>query len=1140
MASSRLAALLLLALPPLISAPHASAQIITTVAGGGPAPGTTATSASVEPMGVAVDANGNVYFTSQADDSVYKLSGGLLTRVAGQGAGAASSGGDGGPATSAQLNLNQSPVAVDSAGNFYFVDADGGRVRAVNTQSTSVTLYGVTIAPGNIATIAGNGQGHTGDGGPATSAEIDAAGIAIDAAGNLYIAEFQYSYIRKVTPGGTISSITGNGTLGYSGDNGPAGSAMVSQPEDVAVDAAGNVYIADTRNYRVRVINTQTASITVFGVTIAPGYIATVAGNGTFGDAGDGSPALQATLYPTAVALDSSGNLYIADSGNNRIRVVDPAGAINAFAGNGGYGYSGDGGPATGAEFEVPPAIATDPSGDLLIADTNNGRLREVNTLGTISTVAGNGTDGYSGDGGQALNAQLEPDGVAISASGNIYIANDFAIRVVNNAGTISTLAGNSIAAFSGDGGPAASAQFDDPAFVALDAGGNLYIADEIDQRIRVINNQSGPVTIAGVTIAPGNIATIAGNGSTGYTGDGGPATSAGLQTPASVAFDPAGNLYIADYTHCAIRVVNLQLTTITVFGVTVAPGNIATVAGNGTCAISGDNGPASAAELYYPDSIALDGNGNLYIAQIANPLRKVSGNGTISSFTGTNAWYVAVDPAGDVYIVPFPQDYVEVLNPQSTPITVLGVTVQPGQVAVVAGSKTNIGFTGDGGPATGALLNVPAGLALDAAGNLYIADLGNHRIRKITQDASTVMVSVGTSPAGLAFTVDGTPYTEPHTFVWNVNDSHTIATDTAQNSTGTENNFVYWSDSGAASHSITVASGVTSYTATFETSYELITSASPSVGGMVTPGSGQYYLSGSMIGLTASPAIGYAFVGWTGTVDQPNSSTANVTMNAPETVTANFALITTLSWSPATAIIYGSSGTNVLDATATPPGTITYTATPNGSSTAVPISNTTTLAPGDYTITATFTPTYPLQNAPATATSSLNVSSESVWIVIPTAGLGELNGQGTPINSGNAPGAGAAVAIDNTGNLWSIGSGPALEETTQVGEWVQTLSSGGGFTSPSALAIDGASQIWVANSDGPVSLFSDAGTPLSPSTGFTDHSLSTPSAVAIDLAGSVWIANSGNNSLTRFLGAAAPVAPPAAANAGNTTGARP
>jgi sugar lactone lactonase YvrE len=347
----------------------------------------------------------------------------------------------------------------------------------------------------------------------------------MDQAGNLFIAELNDVVLRLDATTGLLTLAAGNGAQGYSGDNGPATSAQLNSPYGVAVDSAGNLYIADSGNNRIR--------------KVSNGVISTVAGTGAQGYSGDNGPATSAQLnFPTGIALDSAGSLYIADYWNNRIRKVSN-GVITTVAGNGTPGFSGDGGPATSAELSNPSGVALDAAGSLYIADTLNNRIRKVSN-GVISTVAGNGTSGFSGDFGLATSAELFcPGGVALDAAGSLYIADLFnnRIRKVSN-GVITTVAGDGNAGYSGDNGPATLAELNlfinymieyrpGPAEalnslyyegefsggIAVSSSGSLYIADTANGRIRKVLN--------------GVITTVAGNGD-----DNGPATSAQLSNP--------------------------------------------------------------------------------------------------------------------------------------------------------------------------------------------------------------------------------------------------------------------------------------------------------------------------------------------------------------------------------------------------------------------------------------------------------------------------------------------------------------------------------------------------------------------------------------------------------------------------------
>jgi YD repeat-containing protein len=335
-----------------------------------------------------------------------------------------------------------------------------------------------------------------------------------------------------------IVTVAGNGDSAFSGDGGPATAAGLETPWGVAVDAAGNVYATNSGvggpvpNHRIRKVD-------------GAGFIDTIAGLGEPGFSGDGGPATAARLnYPIGVATDGQGNLYIAERDNHRIRKVDTSGVITTLAGDGTAGFGGDGGSATSAQLNTPVGVVVDGPGNVYITDSNNHRIRRVDTNGVITTVAGDGTAAFGGDGGPATGAQLNvPSGVALDAQGNLYIGDleNQRVRRVDTSGTITTVAGDGTAGFGGDGGPATSAQLHDPAGVAVDSLGTVYIADSDNHRIRKVTSA-------------GTITTAAGNGTAGFTGDGGPPTDASLNYPTGVALAGDGSLYIADRDNNRIR----------------------------------------------------------------------------------------------------------------------------------------------------------------------------------------------------------------------------------------------------------------------------------------------------------------------------------------------------------------------------------------------------------------------------------------------------------------------------------------------------------------------------------------------------------------------------------------------------------
>jgi trimeric autotransporter adhesin len=615
----------------------------------------------------------------------------------------------------------------------------------------------------SINTIAGNGTpGYSGDGGPASSAELNSpSGLAVDGTGNLYIADPANNRIREVAAAtGTISTFAGNGSTGYSGDGGPATGAELDLPVGVAADSAGNLYIADQGNNVIRKVSTN-------------GTITTVAGNHTEGYSGDSGQATNATLYaPSGVAVDSAGNLYIADQGNNRIRMVSTAGTITTVAGNGTAGYGGDNGAATSATLNKPSAVAEDGGNNLYILDTGNNVVRKV-TTGTITTIVGNGTPGYTGDGGPATSATLNtPHGLGIDASGNLYIADskNNAMRMVNTAGVVTTVAGDGTAGYSGDGGLPTSATLNNPQAVVVDGQGNLYISDSTNNRIREVTTPGGSVlfptvpvtsTSAAVTIplqvnAPGTTITgitvpVSQGGKQEYevTATGctlNTALDAGAICNVMVTFTPG---------YPGMRPVPLRVATSAetfsfgMSGIGTAP-QVALSPG-----ILGPqvNPPIETDNYDLPGGAALDSAGNLYTVLTEETLD----NSIIEYQAGTNVattvlaanqilgddfggpLALAVDGAGNLFIA----------NPALS--CIFKVAPGSGRATVVAGipGTCEAGYNGDNGLATNAKLNAPSGIAVDRGGNLYIADRLNYRIRKVSAAGGIITTVAGNGTPG-------------------------------------------------------------------------------------------------------------------------------------------------------------------------------------------------------------------------------------------------------------------------------------------------------------------------------------------------------------------------------------------------------
>lgn len=655
------------------------------------------------PYGVAVDRAGNIFVGDWQGSVVWRIDATTKRVTSYVGTGQPGYSGDGGQASQAQIN-SLNGLALDERGNLYVADAGNAVIRKV-------------FRSGVITTVAGSGiNGYAGDNGPAILAQInEPRGLRVDREGNLFFADYNNNVVRKVTPGGTISTVAGNGTEGDSGDGGQATAARLNRPLDVALDAGGHLFISDSKNHRIRRVDAVT------------GVITTVAGTGVDGFSGDNMPATAGRLSePWGLVFKADGTLVIAQR-DNRIRALRTDGTLRTLAGTGIPGSNGDGANAASGQFNFPSYLALDRAGNIYVTEEYGQRVRRIGTDNLLSTVAGQEGVAFAGYGTSALTGWLQgPNGVAVDADGNLYIPEyeGHRIRRVTPAGVMETYVGTGVAGYSGDGGPADEAEIFVPDAVLVDRNGDLVFTDSGNHCIRRVDRVTRLIS------------TLAGQcGFAFYGGDGNAALGAPMNLPAGLAQDGAGNIYVSDAENRRIRKIDTS-------------GIISTVIGNGMEGPATDGVLGTMTALGHVYGVGADPMGNVYLAddqqqvirrRDANTgmMSTVAGNGTAES-TGDNgpALMAGINQPGAVY-------------PSGTSLYIVDTygarirrVAQNGTITTVVGTGET-GLFGDGGPATSARLTKPYYMTVDSTGNLLFADYGNGLIRKVT-------------PAGIISTVAG------------------------------------------------------------------------------------------------------------------------------------------------------------------------------------------------------------------------------------------------------------------------------------------------------------------------------------------------------------------------------------------------
>jgi sugar lactone lactonase YvrE len=737
---------------------YAPPYAITTIAGNipGGTDGTGAGARFCRPQGVAVDTAGNVYVADTNNNTIRKITpGGVVTTLAGtQGPGGSADG----TGSAAQF---QTPgaVAVDTAGNLYVADTGNNTIRKISPAGVVTTLAGT-------AGISGSADG------PGSAALFyGPQGIAVDGGGIVYVADTVNCTIRRITPDGVVSTLAGgfvappaayywlDPNINYGGfADGTGSAALFRNPEGLAIDSEGNLVVADSGNYVIRKVT-------------ATGAVTTIAGTpGKYSEDGDGG------LFsnPVGVAVDNLGNIYVTDLPNGVIDKITPAGSTGVFAGTYAFGLVGGLGDGTGtaASFDGPEGIAIDRSGNLYVADTFDNAIRKVTPTAVVSTLAGVPFQGGAFDGTGTAASFFGPSGLAIDGAGTLYVADtdNNLIRKVSPAGVVSTLAGGYQGGADGTG---SLAQFNKPSGVAVDGSGNVYVADTGNNAIRKVTSDGVVTTLAGKVTTSSLLGyPISNSGSADGAG-----SAASFWGPDGLAVDADGFVYVADTINCTIRKISPAGVVTTLAGTAGQTGSV--------------DGIGGAAQFLFPQAVAVDGTGNLYVADGVT-IRKITPTGTVTTLAGgvegnadgtgkvaqfQNPYGVALDGVGNIYVADYSSNTIRRVTPAGVVTTLAGSPAPVSYSSADAAIRTaSIRSPGNGAPTSverrsllspgsadgtggAAQFDGPQGIAVDRSGTIYVADTNNDSIRKgspanvnyITGEPRNLTVSTG---ATAVFTV--------------------------------------------------------------------------------------------------------------------------------------------------------------------------------------------------------------------------------------------------------------------------------------------------------------------------------------------------------------------------------------------------
>ena len=977
--------------------------------------------------------------------------------------------------------LSPNGVVVDATGNVYV--ADGHKIRKINPA-------------GVVTTLAGSETAGAKDGTGTAASFSNPIGLAVDAAGNIYVADIGNQKIRKITAAGVVTTLAGSGTQGAADGTGTA--ASFYNPYGVAVDALGNVYVADTTNHKIRKIT-------------AAGVVTTFAGSGSIG-AIDAAGTAASFKYPNDVAVDAAGNVYVVDTYNHKIRKITAAGVVTTLAGSGTQGsYDATG---TSASFNTPVGIALDASGNVYVSEYANHKIRKITAAKVVTTLAGSGTEGEI-DGSGAGASFNYPRKVSVDAAGNVYVADTFnyKIRKITPAGVVTTWAGSGIAGATDGIGTAAS--FNNPTSIAVDATGNVYVADYYNNKIRKI-------TAAGV------VTTLAGSGTQGATD--GTGIAASFKYPHSVAVDALGNVYVADRGNQKIRKIT-------------AAGVVTTYAGSGS--IGAIDGIGTAASFNYPRKVSVDAAGNVYVADTDNhKIRKITAAGVVTTLAGSgsigaidgigtaarfnNPTGVAVDAAGNVFVA-------DSYNHKIRKINAAGV------VTTLAGNGTQGAADGTG---IAASFSNPSGLAVDMSGNVYVADTGNHKIRKITQVGGYRINP--TLPAGLLFdqssgVISGTPTVATPITTYTIttynNDGNSITTISLAVVNLLSPNISYPSP-----QTYTVGSAITPLAPT-NTGGAVVSVVSSLAGrGPANDGPGVYATFNKPYGIAADLA---------GNMYVADKSSHKIRKISPEGIVTTFAGVGINGNADGTASSarFDSPSGVAVDAS----GFVYITDTnnhkirkisPGGEVTTYAGSGSSGSTDGIGTAASFNEPTGLAVDAAGNVYVA-DTGNHKIRKISPTGEVTTLAGNGDYNSTDGASiqasfGYPKGVAVDANGNVYVADSNnnkirkinPIGEVTTLAGNGEYNSTDGAGttasFSNPSGVAVDIGGNVYVADSNnnkirkisatGEVSTLAGSGGLGNSIDGIgTAASFDVPSGLAIDVAGNVYVADTFNDKIRKI-----------------------